>query len=712
MLREKRNYKYFWVVMFMIVASGLCSSILIAQGRVNSTENTVNPLIESSLLGNIAEVRKLLEADADVNAKGRNDNTALHMASQNGHTEIVRLLLEAYAEVNAKGRDFNTALHMASRIGNAEIVKLLLEAGADVDAKGKDDSTALHIASEEGLSEIVKLLKEYSRKQIRKAAEQGYTPVQAEKATTSPIPPGPIVPPPQAVLERRSTIAANSQAIKPKSDFDLIFDDASLNFRQGQYEKAIELYKKANRLKENTNLECLWGLAQAYDKLGAYKNAQRTCEKLIEACGDNLSYRARAWNLIGNTLSNNAMKNPDKPDLKKLREAEQAYREVLLVSSGAQMAHYNLGITLIRMNRIPEGIEEMRACIQPDGDEGIAEKARKTIEDPRRAVFDFSPDFSLVTSDGEYFTSDELHGKVVLLDFWGAWCPPCVRAIPDLKRLAKKYSGEEFFLVSIDVNDPKEKWLEFLEENKMNWPQVRDGRSTLVRAFQVTVFPTYILIDHDGIIRQRMLGGGSEAYSNISSEVKKALKNLEKSVVVGLQRNGRNSGPIDAETLDRIRKIAEQGDTQVRVEMPIDIPQDLSIPIGNVFAPPNNSTSFGPGSGGGIGSGEGIYVMGMGAEGPQLIRDPLPSYTEEAREARIEGKVILTGVVRKNGLVDSIQVVRGLGYGLDESAIRTITTKWRFRPATYKGKPVDHQIDIEVEFLIHKKKMKQLVPVN
>jgi len=172
---------------------------------------------------------------------------------------------------------------------------------------------------------------------------------------------------------------------------------------------------------------------------------------------------------------------------------------------------------------------------------------------------------------------------------------------------------------------------------------------------------------------------------------------------------------------------------QVRVEMPIDIPQDLSIPIGDVFAPPNNSTSFGPGSGGGIGtgsgagvgsgsgpgvgpgegggmgggsgggigSGEGIYVMGMGAEGPQLIRDPLPPYTEEARQNRTEGVVILTAVVRKNGLVDSIQVVRGLGFGLDESAIRTITTKWRFRPATYKGKPVDHQIDIEVEFLIH-----------
>jgi len=54
---------------------------------------------------------------------------------------------------------------------------------------------------------------------------------------------------------------------------------------------------------------------------------------------------------------------------------------------------------------------------------------------------------------------------------------------------------------------------------------------------------------------------------------------------------------------------------QVRVEMPIDIPQDLSLPIGDVFAPPNSSTSAGPGSGGGIGTGRGSGVgegTGMG----------------------------------------------------------------------------------------------------
>jgi protein TonB len=172
---------------------------------------------------------------------------------------------------------------------------------------------------------------------------------------------------------------------------------------------------------------------------------------------------------------------------------------------------------------------------------------------------------------------------------------------------------------------------------------------------------------------------------------------------------------------------------QVRIDMPINIPQDLSLPIGDVFAPPNSSTSFGPGSGGGIGtgsgsgvgsgrgpgvgpgegggmgggsgggigSGEGIFVMGSGAKHPELIKEVKPPYTEEARQARAEGVILLTAIVRKNGSVDSFKVIRGLGYGLDESAIRTIASKWRFKPATYKGNPVDFQVDIEVAFSIY-----------
>ncbi len=166
------------------------------------------------------------------------------------------------------------------------------------------------------------------------------------------------------------------------------------------------------------------------------------------------------------------------------------------------------------------------------------------------------------------------------------------------------------------------------------------------------------------------------------------------------------------------------------IQMPIDIVRDLSLAIG-VMGPPNGSTSSGPGNGSGVGDGEGpgvgpgkgpgfgpgsnggsgggpnggmaneVYVVGSGVKPPVPLWQPLPGYTEEARRVRAEGTVLIQVVIRKDGTVDSFRILRGLGYGLDESAIRTISSQWRFRPGTLNGKPVDVQANIEVAFRLY-----------
>jgi TonB family protein len=94
----------------------------------------------------------------------------------------------------------------------------------------------------------------------------------------------------------------------------------------------------------------------------------------------------------------------------------------------------------------------------------------------------------------------------------------------------------------------------------------------------------------------------------------------------------------------------------------------------------------------------GVYVMGPGVKAPVVLYQPLPPYTDEARAARVAGIVLIQAIIRKDGTVDSFKVLRGLGYGLDESAINTIAKKWRFRPGTFNGEPVDVQVNIEVSF--------------
>jgi TonB family protein len=103
----------------------------------------------------------------------------------------------------------------------------------------------------------------------------------------------------------------------------------------------------------------------------------------------------------------------------------------------------------------------------------------------------------------------------------------------------------------------------------------------------------------------------------------------------------------------------------------------------------------GPGEGGGVGGG--VFRVGGGVSPPSVVSRVEPQYSEEARKARYQGTVVLEAIVRKDGTVDILRVVRSLGFGLDENAIDALK-KWRFRPGTKGGVPVDVALNIEVNF--------------
>jgi len=96
-----------------------------------------------------------------------------------------------------------------------------------------------------------------------------------------------------------------------------------------------------------------------------------------------------------------------------------------------------------------------------------------------------------------------------------------------------------------------------------------------------------------------------------------------------------------------------------------------------------------------------LHMMESGAKPPVLLKGVKPPYTQKARDARAEGIVVLQAVVRKDGSVDNIRIIRWLGYGFDESAISTIENEWLFQPATYKSYPVNFLVDIEIASSIY-----------
>jgi len=106
-------------------------------------------------------------------------------------------------------------------------------------------------------------------------------------------------------------------------------------------------------------------------------------------------------------------------------------------------------------------------------------------------------------------------------------------------------------------------------------------------------------------------------------------------------------------------------------------------------------TGVGPGSGGGTGGGP--YRPGSGIEPPKLLHEVKPDYTEDARLRHLEGEVVMEIVVRRDGSVGDLRIIRGLGAGLNDRAADAVR-QWRFSPARRQASPVDVIVEVSVEF--------------
>lgn len=110
---------------------------------------------------------------------------------------------------------------------------------------------------------------------------------------------------------------------------------------------------------------------------------------------------------------------------------------------------------------------------------------------------------------------------------------------------------------------------------------------------------------------------------------------------------------------------------------------------------PGDGSGVGDGSGGGYGGGP--FRPGSGVEPPRLLREVKANYTDEARRANIAGEVELEIVVRRDGTVGDVKIIRGLRGGLNERAVQAVR-QWRFAPGRMKGVPVDVVVEVGVEF--------------
>jgi peroxiredoxin len=313
----------------------------------------------------------------------------------------------------------------------------------------------------------------------------------------------------------------------PETSYEDLVQEGRDLFRQRRYDDALKRFKRANEMHEKKSAECYGWMSETYLALEAYKNVLDATDKMIQFAGDDRQLLFKAYNNKGLALQASA----EKKDQKKLQAAEAAFRQAVTLGNSPAILHFNLGVALMQLNRDEEGIAEIKQYLKLEPKGSYCEMGRKLVENPRRARENFAPDFSFTSAQGEYFALDDLKGKVVLLDFWGTWCPPCVASVPDLRNLYKRYANEpSFVFISISSDGDEGVWRQFTEKNKMIWPQYRDQDRRILRAFGVHAFPSYILIDHEGIVRRMQTGWQSPA--SLDEMVKKQVKLVARSTEV------------------------------------------------------------------------------------------------------------------------------------------------------------------------------------
>jgi cytochrome c biogenesis protein CcmG/thiol:disulfide interchange protein DsbE len=128
-----------------------------------------------------------------------------------------------------------------------------------------------------------------------------------------------------------------------------------------------------------------------------------------------------------------------------------------------------------------------------------------------------APDFSLRKLSGGELQLSSLKGKVVLVDFWDTWCPPCRKALPHLQELSETY-GDDLVVVGVALGREGEaKVRSYVEANHLTFEMVLfNNDMKLIDNFGgVEGIPTTFLIDDAGIIREKWVGGfGKETYEN------------------------------------------------------------------------------------------------------------------------------------------------------------------------------------------------------
>lgn len=119
---------------------------------------------------------------------------------------------------------------------------------------------------------------------------------------------------------------------------------------------------------------------------------------------------------------------------------------------------------------------------------------------------DVAVDVTLQDLEGKKIKLSQFKGKVVMLNFWATWCPPCREEMPSMDAMYQKFKGTDLVMLAVSIDENAETVREFMKKNNYTMPVYHDPNKDAGAAYGITGVPETFIIDKKGVIAEKVIG--------------------------------------------------------------------------------------------------------------------------------------------------------------------------------------------------------------
>ncbi|MBI2688193.1 MAG: TlpA family protein disulfide reductase [Acidobacteria bacterium] len=128
-----------------------------------------------------------------------------------------------------------------------------------------------------------------------------------------------------------------------------------------------------------------------------------------------------------------------------------------------------------------------------------------TLRDHVVVAGDSAPDFAVTTESGRKISLDNFGGRVLVLNFWATWCPPCINELPSLNQMAAELKGSGVVVLGVSVDKDKAAYDKFLKRVRLNFETSRDPEAAISVDYGTFKYPETYVISREGKVLEKLI---------------------------------------------------------------------------------------------------------------------------------------------------------------------------------------------------------------